>query len=491
VVADVRRGLPSVDAVLRLPALQPLLAAYARPAVTGLVREALAAARAGTGETPPTTGEVAERVATLAHERWRVGPRPVINATGVILHTNLGRAPLSRAAADAALTVACGYSALEFDTRSGKRGSRHDHLTPLLREVTGAEDGIAVNNTAAALVLALAALCRRREVIVSRGQAVEIGGGFRIPDIMRQSGATLVEVGTTNRTRLSDYEEALTERTGAILRVHSSNFRIIGFTESVSVAQLAPLARARGVPLIDDVGSGALLDVRRYGLAAEPLVRDSVSAGADLVLFSGDKLLGGPQAGVIVGRAASVARLRKHPLMRALRLDKVTIALLSATLLHYVRGEAEREIPVWRMIAARPQALEARARAWLRVLPALDGVAAAVEPVSSTIGGGSLPGETLPSYALTLRAARRPAAWAMGVAAALRTGEPAVVARVEDDRLVVDPRTVLPEEGDRLVAALNAALTPTPWLTGPSAAAEGPVSHGVGVRVIAKRRIDQ
>jgi len=459
VVADVRRGLPSVDAVLRLPALQPLLAAYARAAVTGLAREALASAREETTETPPTADEVAERVAAMAHERWRIGPRPVINATGVILHTNLGRAPLSRAAADAALTVACGYSALEFDTRSGKRGSRHDHLAPLLREVTGAEDGIAVNNTAAALVLALAALCRRREVIVSRGQAVEIGGGFRIPDIMRQSGATLVEVGTTNRTRLSDYEDALTERTGAILRVHSSNFRIIGFTESVPVAQLAPLARARGVPLIDDVGSGALLDVRRYGLAAEPLVRDSVSVGADLVLFSGDKLLGGPQAGVIVGRAASVARLRKHPLMRALRLDKVTIALLSATLLHYVRGEAEREIPVWRMIAARPEELEARAREWLRLLPALDGVVAAVEPVQSTVGGGSLPGETLPSYALTLRAARRAAAWAMGVAAALRTGEPAVVARVEDDRLVVDPRTVLPEEGDRLVAALNVALT--------------------------------
>jgi len=462
VVADVRRGLPSVDAVLRSPALRPLLAAYARPAVTGLAREVLAAARAGTVETPPTADDVAECVATMVRERWRVGPRPVINATGVILHTNLGRAPLSRAAAEAALAVAQGYSALEFDPRSGKRGSRHDHLTPLLREVTGAEDGIAVNNTAAALVLALAALCRRREVIVSRGQAVEIGGGFRIPDIMRQGGATLVEVGTTNRTRLSDYEAALTERTGAILRVHSSNFRIIGFTESVPVAQLAPLARARDISLIDDVGSGALLDVRRYGLAAEPLVQESVSAGADLVLFSGDKLLGGPQAGVIVGRAASVARLRKHPLMRALRLDKVTIALLSATLLHYVRGEAAREIPVWRMIAARPEALEARAREWLRRLPARDGVVAAVEPVSSTIGGGALPGETLPSHALTLRAARRPAAWATRFTATLRAGEPAVVARVEDDRVVVDPRAVLPEEDDRLVAALNAALTPTP-----------------------------
>ena len=459
---DARRGLPSVDAVLRQPALRPLLAAYARAAVTGLVRDMLAAARAAAAATPVTIEQLAERVVAAAGERWRVGPRPVINATGVVLHTNLGRAPLSRAATDAALAVASGYSALEFDLQSGKRGSRHDHLAGLLREVTGAEDGIAVNNTAAALVLALAALCRRREVVVSRGQAVEIGGGFRIPDIMRQGGATLVEVGTTNRTRLSDYAEALNERTGAILRVHSSNFRIVGFTESVPVERLAPLARAHGVPLIDDVGSGALLDVRRYGLAPEPLAQDSVAAGADLTLFSGDKLLGGPQAGVVVGRAEYVARLRKHPLMRALRPDKVTIALLAATLLHYVRGEAEREIPVWRMIAARPGALDARARAWLRQLSEIDGVVAAVEPVESTIGGGSLPGETLPSYALTLRAARRPAAWASSMAAALRVGEPSVVARVDDNRLVLDPRTVQPDEDERLVTALNVALTGDP-----------------------------
>jgi len=459
---DIRRSLPSVDAMLRHPALQPLLSAYARPAVTGLVRDALSEARMVEGGVPPTTEELAARVAVAARERWRIGPRPVINATGVVLHTNLGRAPLSRAAAEAGLAVAMGYSALEFDLASGKRGSRHDHLTGLLREVTGAEDGIAVNNTAAALVLALAALCRRRAVVVSRGQAVEIGGGFRIPDIMRQGGATLVEVGTTNRTRVADYAEALTERTGAILRVHSSNFRIIGFTESVPVEQLALLARERGVPLIDDVGSGALIDARQYGLAVEPLVQQSVAAGADLVLFSGDKLLGGPQAGIIVGRRAYVERLRKHPLMRAVRPDKVTIALLAATLSHYVRGEAEREIPVWRMIAARPDALEARAREWLRRLPAVEGVVAAVEAVDSTVGGGSLPGETLPSRALTLRATRRPAAWATAVATTLRVSDPAVVARVDDNRVVLDPRTVLPEEDGRLAEALTEALTPDP-----------------------------
>ena len=455
------RLLPSVDRLLAHPLLASLPATRAR---TDAVRQALAEARRAilAGAEPPPIDALARAAVSALAALERPSLRRVINATGVILHTNLGRAPLSQAALEAMVAAGSGYSNLEYDLEAGARGSRFSHLDGVLRRVTGAEAGIAVNNNASAILLMLSALCAGREVIVSRGQAVEIGGGFRIPDIMRQSGAALVEVGTTNRTRLSDYEEALTERTGAILRVHSSNFRIIGFTESVPVTQLAPLARARGVPLIDDVGSGALLDVRRYGLAAEPLVRDSVSAGADLVLFSGDKLLGGPQAGVIVGRAATVARLRKHPLMRALRLDKVTIALLSATLLHYVRGEAEREIPVWRMIAAHPEALEARACAWLRALPALDGVAAAVEPVQSTVGGGSLPGETLPSYALTLRATRRPAVWAMGVAAALRAGEPAVVARVEDDRLVVDPRTVLPEEGDRLVAALHTALTHNP-----------------------------
>jgi len=322
--------------------------------------------------------------------------------------------------------------------------------------VTGAEDGIAVNNTAGALVLALAALCRRRETIVSRGQAVEIGGGFRIPVIMREGGTRLVEVGTTNRTRLGDYAEALSPRTGALLHVHSSNFRIVGFTEEVGLAPLAALAHEHGLPLIADVGSGALRDVRPYGLAAEPLVQDSVAAGADLVLFSGDKLLGGPQAGIVVGRSAYLDRLRAHPLMRALRLDKVTIALLSATLLHYIRGEEEREAPVWRMIAARPAELETRARGWLARLPAdaASGVLVSVEAVRSTVGGGSLPGETQPSFALTLRAARRPASWASATAAALRRRDLPVVARVEGDRVILDARTVLPEQDDDLLAAL-------------------------------------
>jgi L-seryl-tRNA(Ser) seleniumtransferase len=266
-------------------------------------------------------------------------------------------------------------------------------------------------------------------------------------------------VGTTNRTRLSDYAAALSARTAAILRVHASNFRIVGFTEAVDVASLAALAQDHGVPLIDDVGSGSLLDVRPYGLAPEPLVQESVAAGAGLVLFSGDKLLGGPQAGVIVGRADLIARLRKHPLMRALRPDKITIAALGATLRHYVRGEAGREIPVWRMIAAQPPELEARARAWRAQLPAIEGVLADVEPGASTIGGGSLPGETLPTHVLTLRSTRRPASWATATAAALRAGTPPVVARIDDDRVLLDPRTVLPEQDAPLVAALGPVVS--------------------------------
>jgi L-seryl-tRNA(Ser) seleniumtransferase len=423
------------------------------------VRQALDVARREAVEDAPSVDALAERIVQDAHRRWRSGPQPVINATGVVLHTNLGRAPLSWAATEAAIAVATGYSALEFDLSRGTRGSRYEHLSALLQDVTGAEDGIAVNNNAAGLVLALAALCRRREVIVSRGQAVEIGGGFRIPAIMRESGAKLIEVGTTNRTRLSDYAAALSARTAAILRVHASNFRIVGFTETVDVASLAALAQDHGVPLIDDVGSGSLLDVRPYGLAPEPLVQESVAAGASLVLFSGDKLLGGPQAGVIVGRTNLIARLRQHPLMRALRPDKITIAALGATLLHYVRGEADREIPVWRMIGAQAPELEARARAWRAQLPAVAGVLAGVDPATSTIGGGSLPGETLPTRVLALQSTRRAASWASATAAALRAGTPPVVARIEDNRVVLDPRTVLLEQDAPLVAALGRVIS--------------------------------
>ncbi len=444
--------------MLRHPDLQPLLRSYARPAVVDLVRQALDAARREAASGVRSLDALAHDIVRDAQDRWRVGPAPVINATGVVLHTNLGRAPLSKAAAEAALAAATGYSALEFDLEAGGRGSRYAHLTALLRDTTGAEDGIVVNNNAAALVLVLAALCRRREVIVSRGQSVEIGGGFRIPAIMRESGARLVEVGTTNRTRANDYADAMSSRTSAILRVHASNFRIIGFTESVDVATLAALAHEHDLPLIDDVGSGSLLDVAAYGLAAEPMVQQSVAAGADLVLFSGDKLLGGPQAGVIVGRGALIARLRKHPLMRVLRPDKVTIAALGATLLHYLRGEAERDIPVWRMISTPAASLERRAAAWMAALPSPKGITISVEPAESTIGGGSLPGETLPTHALALRRSHRSASWAAATAAALRRGTPGIVPRIVDDRVLLDPRTVLPDQDGTLLARLREIL---------------------------------
>lgn len=447
-----------MDALLRHPTLQPLLETHTRAAVTLLVRETLEAARRDTSAHPTGIDEIADRVLGEGNARWQIGPAPLINATGVVLHTNLGRAPISRAAAQAALAVATSYSALEFDLARGTRGSRLGHLGALLRDVTGAEDGIVVNNNAGGLVLALAALCRRREVIVSRGQAVEIGGGFRIPAIMRESGARLIEVGTTNRTRLDDYAGALSERTGAILRVHASNFKILGFTEQVDVVDLAHLASERGVTLIDDVGSGSLLDTRSYGLAHEPMVQESVQAGADLVLFSGDKLLGGPQAGLIVGRAALTARLRAHSLMRILRPDKITIAALGATLVHYLRGEHDQEIPVWRMIAARPDQMETRAGAWLAALGGSANwtIQAAVEQAESTIGGGSLPGETLPTYVLGLRPRSRPASSAASaLAAALRGGQPPVVARIADDRVLLDPRTVLPEQDAILVERLR------------------------------------
>ena len=435
------RSLPSVDRVLS----QPAIAALALPAelVADAVREEIEQRRAAilagdaAGESSP------EAIAAAAAQRltaaFTPSLRPIINATGVVIHTNLGRAPLSDAAI-AAMQEAARYSNLEFDLEAGVRGSRAHHLDAPLRALTGAEAALVVNNNAAALYLTLAAHAREREVIVSRGQAVEIGGGFRIPDVLRQSGATLVEVGATNRTRAADYAEAITERTAALLRVHSSNFRIVGFTEETPLAEMTSIAQERGVLLIDDIGSGCLLETREYGLTHEPTPQESVATGADLVLFSGDKLLGGPQAGIIVGREAAVAPLRSHPLMRALRPDKTTIASLGATLQHYLRGEAEAEIPVWRMIAVEADQLRERAESWRAELRR-----GAVVADQSPIGGGSLPGETRPTFVLRLPN--------VGLAAQLRRNDPPIVARVVDDGVQLDPRTV---PGDQEAALLEA-----------------------------------
>lgn len=449
------RSLPSVDRLLADPALVELAAVYGQQRVTAQARTALESARRAIadGEAAPDAAAVAAQAVAAITADLRSGLRPVINATGVIIHTNLGRAPLSRAALAAVQAAAQGYSNLEYDLDAGERGSRHSHIERLLTELTGAEAAMVVNNNASAVLLGLSAVGRGKEVIVSRGHAVEIGGGFRIPDVLRQSGAHLVEVGTTNRTYVADYDAALTHESAGFLRVHSSNFRVIGFTHEAGVGELAALAAKRGVLLLDDLGSGALLDTSAYGLAREPLVQESVAAGADLVFFSGDKLLGGPQAGIIVGKRVQVDRLKRHPLARAVRIDKLSLAALAATLGHYLRGDATREVPVWRMIATPLEDVAARADAWAAQL----GAGAEVVDTRSMVGGGSLPEESLPSRAVALGAAGLglPVAEA---AARLRSAEPSVVARIEHDRLLLDPRTVQPDEDVALLQVLATHL---------------------------------
>ena len=446
------RNLPSVDTVLARPNVAAAAAAYSREWVVELTREELDAARQRIRQGGEADGaeEIAALVCCRVEDAGRAEPRRVINATGVVIHTNLGRAPLSRAAMQTAEEAAAGYSNLEFDLESGRRGSRQSRLESLLRQLTGAEAALAVNNNASAVLLGLLALAAGREVIVSRAEAVEIGGGFRVPDVLRQSGATLVDVGTTNRTYLRDYEEATTAATAAYLKVHASNFRVEGFTAEVDARELAALGDRLGVAALHDVGSGSLLDTERYGLAHEPMPQESVRAGMGLVFFSGDKLLGGPQAGIVVGRRELVSRLARHPLARAVRIDKLSLASLNATLVHYLRGEAEREIPVWRMISAAPESLKERAHGWRSQL---SGPYSVIES-RSAVGGGSLPGETLPTWALALDASALPGG-AEAVMRRLREGRPPVVARVEDGRVLFDPRTVGPGEDGELLEALR------------------------------------
>jgi L-seryl-tRNA(Ser) seleniumtransferase len=450
------RNLPSVDRVISDPRLSafswlphPLLVEVARLELEVLRQKAVAGAQV------PSMASVLDGVEGRLKRLLQPSLRPLINATGVILHTNLGRAPLSQEAMEAIGLVAGGYSNLEFDLASGERGSRHVHLEELLCRLTGAEAALVVNNNASAVLLAVTALAKGREVVVSRGQAVEIGGGFRIPEVLRQSGARLVEVGTTNRTYIWDYERAIGPRTAALMRVHTSNFRVIGFTQAVELPELVELAHRYGLPVIDDLGSGALLDTRQFGLGYEPTPQDSMAVGADLACFSGDKLLGGPQAGILVGKAELVQRLRRHPLARALRSDKLTLAALTATLLHYLKGEALEKVPVWRMISTPLEELEARALRWAEALPA----SVQIVEGQSTIGGGSLPEETLPSRLLSISGmAQRGPRSLVALARRLRAGNPPVVARIERNALLLDPRTVLPEQDELLVAALARAL---------------------------------
>jgi len=467
------RNLPSVDKLLAQERVRALSREYSGDTVVALVRQELAAAREAVarGAAAPPIETLADAVGRRAQSALTPSLRPVINATGVIIHTNLGRAPLSDEAIAAMDAVARGYSNLEFELDEGERGSRHGHLEEQIRRLTGAEAGFAVNNNASAVLLTLSALATHREVIISRGQLVEIGGGFRIPDVMAESGAFLMETGTTNRTYLRDYASAITDDTAALMRVHASNFKVSGFTASVSIEELSQLAHERELLLIDDIGSGCLLDTTRYGLAPEPTPQESIAAGADVVLFSGDKLLGGPQAGVIAGRQEIVDRLRRHPLSRALRLDKASIAGLAATFDHYLRDEALEKIPVWRMIATPLDDIARRARKWARAI----GDGASVVDGRSMIGGGSLPEESLPTKLLCIdcnagqgrRGDRRggdtpplaPRLSADALARKLRAHDPPVVTRIEHDMVLLDPRTVQGHEDRVVVEALRAAMS--------------------------------
>jgi L-seryl-tRNA(Ser) seleniumtransferase len=452
------RKLPSVDRLLQEESVAALAARWGHDLTVEATREALDRARQDirAGGACPPAGALAQDVGERLAARLRPTLRPAINATGVIVHTNLGRAPLSAEARAAMDAVALGYSNLEYDLAGGRRGSRYIHAEEILCRLTGAEAALVVNNNAAAVLLILMTFAQGREVILSRGQLVEIGGGFRIPDVMRQSGAKLVEVGTTNRTYAGDYEAAITEETAALMRVHRSNFRLMGFVHEPTLAEMVALAAERALFLFDDLGSGTLLDTAPYGLAHEPTIQESVAGGASLVLCSGDKLLGGPQAGLILGRADLVGRLKRFPLTRALRVDKTTLAGLQATLRHYLLGEATEKVPVWRMISQSEEMLAERTRAWVRALKGL-GLAAEVVAGRSTVGGGSLPGETLPTrlVALVVDSPDAVAAW-------LRAGEPPVIARIEDGRLVLDPRTVLPEQEERLWSLVADAAMSAP-----------------------------
>jgi L-seryl-tRNA(Ser) seleniumtransferase len=439
-----------VNQILEDAAIVQLIEAHSRDAVLELIRQNLEEVRASVskGANAPDLPSLVAEIENRSRKRWKAWPERVINATGVILHTNLGRAPLSDDSIQAMQRAASGYSDLEMDLETGKRGSRQAHISQLMSQVTGAEAAMVVNNNASAIMLGLAALAVGKEVIVSRGEAVEIGGGFRIPDVLRQSGATLVEVGTTNRTYARDFDEAITENTGAILSVHASNFKVMGFTTAPTLEELVEVGNRRGVPILHDLGSGCLLDTVPYGLAPEPMPQQSVAAGVELGFFSGDKLLGGPQAGIIVGKKDAIATVSRHPLARAIRIDKMSMAALAATVLHYVRQEATSKVPIWRMISMTEEELSQRADSWANIAQAAETV-----PARSAIGGGSLPGETLPTWVVRIPSSTP--GDAESLTQRLRANTPPIIARIEDDAVLLDPRTVLPEDEGDVKAALK------------------------------------
>jgi L-seryl-tRNA(Ser) seleniumtransferase len=452
------RSIPSIEELRQRTAARALEAEFGHEATVDALRSGAAAARAALKAGDPALSDadaVAARIeahAALAlRTRFRPSLVPVINATGVVLHTNLGRAPLADAAVARVSEIARGYSTLEYDIGIGGRGRRDVHAEALLSALTGAEAAVVVNNNAAATMLMLAALAAGREVVASRGELVEIGGGFRVPDVMAQSGAVLREVGTTNRTRAADYAAAISDRTALLLRVHPSNFRIEGFTERPTARELAALGRRFNIPLAEDLGSGHLGGPGAAALGGEPAVADSVAAGVDVCCFSGDKLLGGPQAGIIVGRAELVSKIRTHPLMRALRVDKMTYAALEATLAEYAAGRAKTTIPVQRILSLSADEIRPRAEALRARVAAVEGWTAELVAGTSAVGGGSAPGVELPTWLVSI--AKR-GITPEGLESKLRSLSPPVIARIERDRVLLDLRTVSPEDDLPLARAL-------------------------------------
>lgn len=452
------REIPKVDELLRAPALEQALEQMPRGAVLDAARAALGDLRRGIlegrVEKMPGEAELCLEVAARAKEALLPSLRGVVNATGVVLHTNLGRACLAARAAQAASDVAQSYSTLEYDVESGGRGRRGAHVEALLQKLTGAERALVVNNNAAAVLLILSALAAGGEVVVSRGELVEIGGSFRVPEIMESCGAALREVGTTNKTRLSDYERAIGANTRALMKVHTSNYRIVGFTEAVPLEALAALGAKHTLPVIEDLGSGALYDLDRCGLPGEPTVKESVCAGADIVCFSGDKLLGGPQAGIILGRRVYIEKLSSHPLMRAMRVDKMTLAALEATLRCYAEDKAAVEVPTIAMLSQTPQALFARAQALCAMIQNAGGEACVVE-ASDQIGGGAMPMKELPSYAVAVAPGE---SGADALAAKLRKRARPVIVCIDHARLLLHVRTIDEKDDLYIVAALAEAM---------------------------------
>ncbi|MCD6356768.1 MAG: L-seryl-tRNA(Sec) selenium transferase [Anaerolineaceae bacterium] len=443
-------AIPSVDAILQSAPAYELINTAGRKLTVKAIRQTLDHIReeARGGLTTPDIKTIINRAGKLISLWLKPSLLPVINASGIILHTNLGRAPLSIETVEAMHTISISYNNLEFDLNKGKRGKRDIHAETILQELTGAESALVVNNNAAAVLLILSALAKRKKVIIPHSQLVEIGGGFRIPDVMRQSGAKLIAIGTTNRIHISDYKNALEEGAALVLNAHHSNFKIIGFTAEPKLEEIAIIAHKHSVPFIFDQGSGAMLDTSDFGLAHEPTIQEAVQAGIDLICFSGDKLLGGPQAGIIIGRADLLYKIKHYPLARAVRADKTCLAGISATLTHYLKGEAIEKIPIWRMITQNIEELHERAKNWQKQIKK-----GSVIKGNSMVGGGSLPGESLPTYLLALNVPK-----SNQFMARLRSLPLPIIARIKEKQVLFDPRTVLPNQEEMFLSKLMKVL---------------------------------